>query len=555
MTTFHSADVSPSQHALRAIEAAAGGKVRACYQPNFVKATAPAPERIVALVSGGGAGHEPMHANFVGRGGLDAAVPGEVFTSPHSRQIHAASQAVARDSGVLHIVKNYTGDVINFGIAAERLKSEGIFVRELIVDDDLGTDSGDEDGPGRRGTAATVIVEKILGAAADRGLGLQQLKDYGQAIVDRTRSLAVARAAHTPPGGTEPGFDVEEGKLEYGVGIHGETARERIDQPPLQELVDRMVGELLDALPEPEVGVIVLVNGLGGVAPLELAHVSIEAERALRDRDVPIRSIVSGNFITALDMAGFSLTLTAIEDQWMYDWLAPHDTVGLPTPRPWLTPPERDAEAPVQEAKEASVWLRSFVDELQGMEKTLNKIDQKAGDGDVGTNMAGAAKAALAHASGADASLARDLRSIAEGFLSDTGGSSGPLFGLVMQEIAAAAEAGENLLDGVRAGMEAVTRVGGAKPGDRTIVDALDAAVGGADQLDQTAVGAAIDGTEATAEMVGLKGRSSYLGDRVLGVPDPGAISMAMVLLLVAEGASAERLDPERKRIAGLLDD
>ena len=553
MTTFYSADVSPSKHALRAIEAAAGGKVRVHYDPSFVTATSPSPAREVALVSGGGAGHEPMHANFVGRGGLDAAVPGEVFTSPHSRQIHAAARAVAKDSGVLHIVKNYTGDRINFAIAAERLKSENVFVRELVVDDDLGTDSAAEDGPGRRGTAATVIVEKILGAAADRGLGLQQIMDYGQAIVDRSRSLAVARRAQTAPGESEPAFDVEAGILEYGVGIHGETARERIEQPPLPELVDRMVDELLAALPTPEVGVIVLVNGLGGLAPLELAHVSIEAERALRDRDVAIRSIVAGDFITALDMAGFSLTLTAIEDQWMYDWLAPHETIGLPTPRPWITPPERtDAEQPAEQ-EAPSAWLKAFVDELQGLEKALNKLDQKAGDGDVGTNMAGAANAALAHASGAEAGLPADLRSIAEGFLSDTGGSSGPLFGLVMQEIADAAQAGENLLDGARRGMEAVTRVGGAKPGDRTIVDALDAAVNGSEALDAAALDAAIDGTVATAEMLGAKGRSSYLGDRVLGVPDPGAIAMSQVLLLVAEASTGEQLTAQRERLQELL--
>lgn len=566
MSAFYSESASPSFYALTAIAAAAGDSIALSRDPYFVSATKPAPERTVALVSGGGAGHEPMHAGFVGRGGLDAAVPGEVFTSPHSRQIFEASRAVAKDGGVLHIVKNYTGDCINFNIAAERLAAEGIECAQVLVDDDLGTDAG---AVGRRGIAGTTLVEKILGAAADSGLSLGELKELGDALVAATRSLSVARRAHTSPGADQLAFDVNAGELEYGVGIHGESAKETIEQPTLEELAQRMVSELREALAEKleaGAGALLFVNGLGGLAPLELLHIQAAAHEALVDAGVNVRIAFSGNYTTALDMAGFSITLTALNEEWLEFVCAPHDTVALPSPRP--LPDDFDVHAGREAenagegdgeheasagAKQASEWLTRFVETLAHSRAALDEIDQKAGDGDVGTNLANAAKATLAHASGADADLAADLNSIAEGFLNDTGGSSGPLFGLAFQEIAAAAKDGRTLLEGVKEARAAVTRVGGAEPGDRTIVDVLEAvATSGAESLDATAIGAGIDGAESTKEMSSGRGRSSYLGDRVLGTPDPGALGMALALALIAEGAGAN-VEAERESLASLI--
>ncbi|MCT1956455.1 dihydroxyacetone kinase subunit DhaK [Dermabacter hominis] len=559
MPAFYSDSASPSFYALTAIAAAAGDTVTLSRDPYFVSAAKPAPERTVALVSGGGAGHDPMHAGFVGRGGLDAAVPGEVFTSPHSRQIFEASRAVAKDGGVLHIVKNYTGDCINFNIAAERLSAEGIESAQVLVDDDLGTDAG---AVGRRGIAGTTLVEKILGAAADSGLSLGELKELGDALVAATRSLSVARRAHTSPGADQLAFDVNAGELEYGVGIHGESAKETIAQPTLEKLAQRMVSELREALAEKleaSAGALLFVNGLGGLAPLELLHIQTAAHEALADAGVNVRIAFSGNYTTALDMAGFSLTLNALNEEWLEYVCAPHDTVALPSPR--LLPDDFDVHAG-REAEnagegdgehEASEWLTRFVETLAHSRAALDEIDQKAGDGDVGTNLANAAKATLAHAGGADADLASDLNSIAEGFLNDTGGSSGPLFGLAFQEIAAAAKDGRTLVEGVRQARAAVTRVGGAEPGDRTIVDVLEAVAGsGAEDLDAAAIAAGIDGAESTKDMSSGRGRSSYLGDRVLGTPDPGALGMALALALIAEGAGAN-VEAERERLAALI--
>ena len=566
MPAFYSDSASPSFYALTAIAATAGNTVALSRDPYFVSATQPSPERTVALVSGGGAGHEPMHAGFVGRGGLDAAVPGEVFTSPHSRQIFEASRAVAKSGGVLHIVKNYTGDCINFNIAAERLSAEGIESAQVLVDDDLGTDSG---AVGRRGIAGTTLVEKVLGAAADSGLSLGELKELGDALVAATRSLSVARRAHTSPGADHLAFDVEEGTLEYGVGIHGESAKETIAQPTLEELTQRMISELREALAEKleaSAGALLFVNGLGGLAPLELLHVQTAAHEALADAGVNVRVAFSGNYTTALDMAGFSITLTALEEEWLEYVCAPHETAALPTPR--LVPEGFDVHAGREAkdagegdseheasagAKQASDWLSTFVETFENSRAALDEIDQKAGDGDVGTNLANAAKATLARASGKDADLAADLNSIAEGFLNDTGGSSGPLFGLAFQEIAAAAKNGTSLVEGVKEARAAVTRVGGAEPGDRTIVDVLEAvATSGAEKLDAAAIVAAIDGAESTKDMSSGRGRSSYLGDRVLGTPDPGALGMALALALVAEAAGAE-VKAERERLAALI--
>lgn len=281
----------------------------------FVRALHSAPTRRVGLVSGGGSGHEPMHLGFVGAGMLDAACPGQVFASPHNRQIFEASRAVARAEGVLHIVKNYTGDRINFGIAAERLAHEGIPCARVLVDDDLATESA-EIAVGRRGTAATVLVEKVLGAAADGGLGLAELAAMGRSLVGRCRSLAVASASHTSPATGRAAFDLPADMFEYGVGIHGERAERSLPAEPLGPLVERMAGALWDAL-KPAAGtpVVAMVNGLGAVTRLELYAVVNELADVLERRGTPLARSLAGDFVTALDMRGFSITLLAADEE------------------------------------------------------------------------------------------------------------------------------------------------------------------------------------------------------------------------------------------------
>lgn len=559
-TNFFVDSPSISQQALRGLALNGGARVGIHREPVFTWTLDPSEERRVAIVSGGGAGHEPMHAGFLGRGGLDAACPGEVFTSPHSRQIHAAGRRVAGKDGVLHIVKNYTGDRINFAIAAERLRNDGIRVEEVLVDDDLGSDG---QAVGRRGTGATVVVEKILGAAADRGQSLTELAKLGRQVIKRSRSIAVAHRAHTAPAGRGPAFEIEEGNLEYGVGIHGEAARESIVRPPLDELVERMVGEVLDALPASDSGVIVLVNGLGGTGNLELLHVLGEVEKVLECRSVALRSAVSGTYVSALDMAGFSITMTAVEEEWLQDWFATHETTSLPSPAPAeILDIEEGKSAPNSPRSEPSLWLQSLATDITALREPLNALDQRAGDGDIGTNLNHGLAMATRRSSGGDAGLAGDLQTLAAAFLEDVGGSSGPLFGLILDRIAVAIAEGGTELDqaavhGLREGVEAVSRAGGAVPGDRTMVDALVPAAQDAGEprarLDTAALTASAAGAAATRDMVGRRGRSSYVGERALGAPDPGAVAVVAMLTAIVERLGGTRENAVRAAIEDLV--
>ncbi|BCB88805.1 dihydroxyacetone kinase subunit DhaK [Phytohabitans suffuscus] len=298
--------------------------------PTYVRARDPNPNRRVGLVSGGGSGHEPMHVGLVGPGMLDAAVPGKVFASPHNRQVYEASRATAGPDGVLHIVKNYTGDRINFGIAAERLTHDGVPVARVLVDDDVATESAAA-ATGRRGTGATIIVEKLLGAAADRGAGLADLAALGTEVVARSRSIAVASASHTSHVTGQPGFALAPDEIEYGVGIHGERARRTIPRPPLEELVDRMVGDVVSHLPSGD-RALLLVNGLGGTTTIELYNVFGLAEEALDRHGIAVEGSLVGTWTPALDMKGFSITVTMLDaerDGWRTYWDAPAWTATL----------------------------------------------------------------------------------------------------------------------------------------------------------------------------------------------------------------------------------
>ncbi|MER6913484.1 dihydroxyacetone kinase subunit DhaK [Streptomyces sp. NPDC000594] len=287
------------------------------YHPEhgYLRARHSSPLRRVGVVSGGGCGHEPLHTGFVGAGMLDAACPGQIFASPHNRQIFEASRAVARRDGVLHIVKNYTGDRINFGIAAERLAHERVPCARVLVDDDIASD-GPSMAVGRRGTGATVLVEKVLGAAADRGLGLDELTELGARLAAGCRSVAVASAPPTAPSTGRPSFELVPGTLEYGVGIHGERAGRGIPEEPLDTLVGRMTTTLLAALPPPPDGsLIALVSGLGAATRLELYAVLRELARTVDGAGLTLRRSMVGDYVTALDTRGFCLTLLTADDE------------------------------------------------------------------------------------------------------------------------------------------------------------------------------------------------------------------------------------------------
>jgi phosphoenolpyruvate---glycerone phosphotransferase subunit DhaK len=309
--------------ALRGFARAHAEDVRLLEEPTYLTTVRRNPRRSVAVVSGGGSGHEPMHAGFLGPGLLDAVAPGQVFASPHNRQVYAASKAVALPGGVLHIVKNYTGDRINFGIAAERLRGDGIPVERVLVDDDVATES-DRTATGRRGTAATVIVEKIVGAAADRGDELAALARIGNAVSARSRSLAIASEFLTSVHTASRLYDLTPGEIEYGVGIHGERASSSTQFPGLDKLVARMLDDVLASLGNvSDGGVLLFVNGLGSATPLELYAVLTSALNRLEALAVPIATCHADTLVSALDMHGFSLTLLDLaEDDWLDLWRA-----------------------------------------------------------------------------------------------------------------------------------------------------------------------------------------------------------------------------------------
>jgi dihydroxyacetone kinase-like protein len=281
----------------------------------------------VGLVSGGGSGHEPLHGGFVGSGMLDAACPGEIFTSPVPDQMLAATQKVNGGAGVLHIVKNYTGDVLNFQMAAELAGDEGIEVASVVVNDDVAVQDSLYTA-GRRGTGATVFVEKIAGALAEQRTELKAVADVAREVNERSRSFGVALTACTTPAAGRPGFDLPDDEIELGVGIHGEPGRERGPLRPAAEIVDVALGAIDDDLPlEGELAV--MVNGMGGTPLIELYVVFNEVRRVVEAKGATIARSLVGNYITSLDMAGASITVLRLTPDLAALWDAPVETPAL----------------------------------------------------------------------------------------------------------------------------------------------------------------------------------------------------------------------------------
>lgn len=281
----------------------------------------------VGLVSGGGSGHEPLHAGFVGPGMLSAACPGEVFTSPVPDQMVRAAAAVDGGAGVLFVVKNYTGDVLNFDMAAELAEDEGVTIAKVLVDDDVAvTDSLYT--AGRRGTGATLFVEKIAGAAAAEGRPLEQVEAIARQVNGSSRSFGVALTACSTPAKGSPTFELPPGELELGVGIHGEPGRERRAMMTSREIADYAVDVVLEDL-RPTSPVLLLVNGMGATPLLELYGFNAEVHRVLAERGVPVARTLVGNYVTSLDMAGCSVTLCQVDEELLRLWDAPVDTAAL----------------------------------------------------------------------------------------------------------------------------------------------------------------------------------------------------------------------------------
>ncbi len=309
--------------------AAAHPDLRINYDPDFiVRADAPVQGK-VAIVGGGGSGHEPMHGGFVGRGMLHAACPGAVFTSPVPDQMLEATKAVDGGAGVLHIVKNYTGDIMNFEMAAELAQAEGIEVASVVINDDVAVQDSLYTA-GRRGVGTTVLAEKISGAAAEQGMPLAEVKRICQKVNAHGRSMGMALTSCTVPAAGKPTFELSDDEMEIGIGIHGEPGRERTQLQPASEIVRTLATAVLDDLPFHEGDqVLAFVNGMGGTPLIELYIVYNELAKICAERGITIARNLIGNYITSLEMAGCSITLLKLDDELTPLWDAPVHTPAL----------------------------------------------------------------------------------------------------------------------------------------------------------------------------------------------------------------------------------
>ena len=314
---------------LRGMAAAHSDLIRVTFGPDVViRANAPVSGK-VGIASGGGSGHEPLHGGYVGRGMLDAAVPGAVFTSPTPDAIQAAIQAVDGGAGVLLLVKNYTGDVLNFETAAELAEADGIAVRTVVIDDDVAVKDSTYTA-GRRGVGGTVLLEKLVGAAAERGDDLDKLAELATRIVGTVRSMGMALAAPTVPHVGTPSFDLADDEMEVGIGIHGEPGRERLPLEPADQIVTRLVDAVVTDLPfTADDRVLLFTNSMGATPLVELYLAHGIAERLLADRGITVSRRLVGPYITSLEMQGISITLLRLDDELIDLWDAPVHTAAL----------------------------------------------------------------------------------------------------------------------------------------------------------------------------------------------------------------------------------
>jgi dihydroxyacetone kinase-like protein len=315
--------------ALRGMEAAHGDRLRISYDPYLVvRADAPVQGK-VGLISGGGSGHEPMHGGFVGPGMLDAACPGEVFTSPTPDQMAEATKAANGGAGVIHIVKNYTGDVMNFDMAAELTGAEGIEVETVLTNDDVAVEDSLYTA-GRRGVGITVVVEKICGAAADDGRSLAAVAELGRRVNANGRSMGMALTPCITPASGEPSFELADDEVEIGIGIHGEPGRFREKIGPASQIAERLMTPIVEDLPFSSGDrVLAFMNGMGGTPLLELYVMYGEVARLAQEHGLKIERNLIGNYITSLEMQGCSITLLKLDDEMLRYWDAPVDTPGL----------------------------------------------------------------------------------------------------------------------------------------------------------------------------------------------------------------------------------
>lgn len=517
----------------------------------------------VAVVVGGGSGHYPAFAGWVGPGLAHAAVCGNVFASPSASQVRSVAKAAHTGAGVLLLFGNYAGDVLQFGDAADELNQAGIDTRIVTISDDVASAPAERHLE-RRGIAGDLMVVKAAGAAAAQGLPIAQVEALARKANQATRSLGIAFDSCTVPGADQPLFEVPTGSYELGLGIHGEPGLSTHPMAPANQIAEQLVDGVLAEEPEPSTDynrrVAVLLNGLGATKYEELFVLYGAVADLLEARGLQIVDPVVDEQVTSLDMAGVSLSVMFLDEQLEALWSAPCSspafsvgTLSLGTPRVVATDDAGDAIKPG--SPESAAQARQVCQALAAMarcatanEDKLAQMDAVAGDGDHGRGMVLGSKAACqaadraaAAGAGARTVLAQAAAAWAEG----AGGTSGALWGRGLRTVAEGLSDDDatpvaKVLRAVIAGAEAIAQRGGASVGDKTMVDAsapfaqqlaaaLDQGASPA-QAWQVAVQAASDGAAATAKIIARLGRAKTHGDASLGTPDPGAVSFSLLM-------------------------
>lgn len=495
----------------------------------------------VALISGGGSGHEPSHAGFVGEGMLTAAVCGDVFASPSVDAVLAGILAVTGDPGCLLIVKNYTGDRLNFGLAAERARAFGLNVSMVVVDDDVAL----PDLPQPRGVAGTLFVHKIAGAMAEKGASLEDITKAAEKIIDGVASIGMSLDTCTVPG--SPKEDrIAHGKAELGLGIHGEAGVEQVDFAGAAEAMGMVVDRLAPSMGGGDY--VALLNNLGGATPLEMAVLAEELAGSRIGSQIKWM-IGPAPMMTSLDMQGFSVSVLPVD---------PITESALMAPvAPWAWPgchklgkveilPLPDGLTPIQPKPSRDDRMAAFLERcchvLVAAESDLNALDAKSGDGDTGSTLAGAARALVSALDRLPLADATQLyRAIGLELSQTMGGSSGVLLAIFFAAAGDASASGQDTVGALKAGLDRIQQVGGAGPGDRTMIDALEPALAALSEGIAEAAKAARKGADHTASITRAKaGRASYISEASLrGHNDPGAEAVARLFEFLANDSKA----------------
>lgn len=495
----------------------------------------------VALICGGGSGHEPAHVGYIGRGMLTAAVCGDIFASPSVDAVLNAIVHVTGEKGCLVIVKNYTGDRLNFGLACEKAKEMGLKVEMVIVDDDIAI----PDNPQPRGIAGTVLVHKVAGCAAEQGKSLEEVKSIALSTIERTSSIGVANSSCTLPG-EEINQRIKPGFAELGLGIHGEPGINTIHLTSCIKTVEIMIEQLRSSLANENSKLAVMINNLGGVSPIEMSVVT----KCILESDLQENiSLIIGPsaFMTAIDMKGFSITCLELNKETMSSLLTPVEVDA------WHEPAihrglcvERKEKVPSNlcfiPSKNANVGtiVQTITTTLIKSEQELNRLDSIVGDGDTGSTFSAGASQILNALNNGDLPL--DDTGMLLGVIGDElsrvmGGSSGVLLSILFTSAASHYAKSNNLVSALQVGLEQMMMYGGAKVGDCTMIDAIYPALRAwKDNGFSAAIIAAREGAESTASMNTAKaGRSSYLNsDALTGIKDPGSFAVEKVFASLA---------------------